>query len=210
MCKNHGWLSLIILVVIGFYGCSKPAQQSGDYQDRNNQPTTSNTALNRAENPSSLEPPAAACHEFLEAVCSGNDEKAAQMLSTIAREKTAAMNLNVKPSASDTAQFSIGKVDYINDDGARVLTTMSDIGEDGKRYLENAVWVLRKEEQGWRIVGVAETVFPGEPPLVLNFEDPEEMEKKQQWVREEIRRRAEKENFQALETENNTENSMRR
>ena len=36
-------------------------------------------------------------------------------------------------------------------------------------------------------------VFPGEPPVVLNFEDPEDMLRQQQWVREEIRRRMEKE-----------------
>jgi hypothetical protein len=210
MSRNHGWLSLIILISIGFYGCSKSEQQSGNDQDRNNQPFTSNTAFNRADNESSLEPPAAACHEFLKAVCSGNDAKAAQMLSTAAREKTAAFGLNVTPSASDTAQFSIGKVEYVNDDGARVLTTLSDIDEDGRRHSENAVWVLRKEVQGWRIVGAAETVFPDEPPLVYNFEDPEEMVKKQQWIREEIRRRSEKENLQAQETDNSTENSMRR
>ena len=35
-------------------------------------------------------------------------------------------------------------------------------------------------------------VFPGEAPLLLNFEDPEDMFRKEQWVREEIRRRAEK------------------
>jgi hypothetical protein len=42
-------------------------------------------------------------------------------------------------------------------------------------------------------------VFPGEAPLLLNFEEPEDMIRKQQWVREEIRRRMEKEEagFQA-------------
>jgi len=39
--------------------------------------------------------------------------------------------------------------------------------------------------------GCAATVFPGEPPLKLNFEDPEDMLLKQQWLREEYRRRAE-------------------
>jgi hypothetical protein len=56
---------------------------------------------------------------------------------------------------------------------------------------------------------VAETIFPGEPPLLLNFEDPEGTLKKLQWVREEIRRRAEQESNQAKEAEN-SDNSMRR
>ena len=49
--------------------------------------------------------------EFLEAVRTGNDEKAAKMLSTVARQKTAALNRNVTPPASDTARFAVGKVD---------------------------------------------------------------------------------------------------
>ena len=59
------------------------------------------------------------------------------------------------------------------------------------------------------ILFVAATIFAGEPPLVLNFEDPDEVLKKQQWAREEIRRRAEKDNLQAKEPEN-AENLMRR
>ena len=50
--------------------------------------------------------------------------------------------------------------------------------------------MVRREGDGWRIAGVAATVFPGEPPLLLDFEKPEEMIEKQQWVRDEIRRRA--------------------
>ena len=49
--------------------------------------------------------------------------------------------------------------------------------------------MLRREQDAWRVAGVAAQVFPGEPPLLLNFEDPEDMFRKQQWVREEMRRR---------------------
>ena len=36
--------------------------------------------------------------------------------------------------------------------------------------------------------GDAAEVFEGEPPLLLNFEDPQEMQKKQAWLRDEIAR----------------------
>ena len=41
------------------------------------------------------------------------------MLSSVARKKTAALNRSVTPPASDTAKFTVGKVDYVNG-GAQV------------------------------------------------------------------------------------------
>ena len=81
----------------------------------------------------------------------------------------------------------------MGEDGARVACTWTDLDADGQPKTDEAIWVVRREPEGWRIVGVAAMVFPGEPPVVLNFEDPEDMLRKQQWVREEIRRRMEKE-----------------
>lgn len=211
MLRNHGWLIVVTLTVIGIIGCGKsdgPVQQSAKSSDRGVQPTASI----RAPNPniqSKADAPAAACYEFLEALRTGNDEKAVQMLSNTAREKAAALGRSVTPPASDTAKFTLGKVESVSEDGARVESTWTDVDDDGQSHSDKAIWALRREQQGWRIVGVAATIFPGEPPLLLNFEDPEDMIKKQQWIREEIRRRTEKENLQATELDN-TEKTMRR
>ncbi len=100
----------------------------------------------------------------------------------------------------------------VGEAGARVACTWTDIDADGQPKDDVAIWVLRREPEGWRIVGVAAMVFPGENPVVLNFEDPEDMLRQQQWIREEIRRRAEKEaagGFQAKE-EKNREKTTRR
>jgi hypothetical protein len=208
MLRNHGWLALVTLAAIGITGCGKsdgPAQQSATSSDNNTQATASNTS-----GVQKVDTPEAACTQFLEALRTGNDEKASQMLSAASREKANSLNRSVTPSASDTARFIIDKnVKYIGEDGAQVKSTWTDVDDEGKPQSDDAVWVLRHEKEGWRIVGVAWIIFPGEPPLVLNFEDPEEMLKKQQWAREELRRRAEKENLQAKEPES-TENSMRR
>ena len=69
--------------------------------------------------------------------------------------------------------------------------------------------MVRQEPEGWRIAGVAATVFKGEPPLLLNFEDPEEMLRKQEWVQQEMRRRAQQGDLRARGGEN-SENSIRR
>lgn len=155
--------------------------------------------------------PAAAVGEFLEAVRTGNDDKAAEMLSTTAREKTAALNRNVTPPASDTARFAVGEVEYVGEDGARVASTWTDLDINGQSRTDKAVWVLRREEKGWRIAGVAVVVFPGEPMLLLNFEDPEDMFRKQQWVRGEIQRRMnEQASERQAQEDKKTENPIRR
>jgi len=187
------WLVMSAVLAVVASGCGK-STGTGE----------SSTAPGDAARPnpvaqSSVKPegPAAAAQEFLEALRSGNDDKASKMLSTAARQKTASLNRSVTPPASDTAHFTLGKVEYVNDDGARVACTWTDLDEEGKPKTDEAIWVLRREDNVWRIAGVAAQVFPGEPPLLLNFEDPQDMLRKQQWVREEIRRRTEAGGLQA-------------
>lgn len=138
-----------------------------------------------------LEPPAQAVYQWLEAIRCGDDAKATAMLTAVARQKAMEQDRSVRPAASDTARFEIGAVEYIGEDGARVASRWTDLDENGQPQTDEALWVLRKEADGWRIAGVAATIFDGEPPLLLNFEDPEEMARKQQWAREEIQRRFE-------------------
>lgn len=139
----------------------------------------------------SLEPPAQAVYQWLDAIRTGNDAVATAMLTQVARQKALEQDRSVRPAASDTARFQIGSVEYIGEDGARVASKWTDLDESGQPQTDEALWVLRKEADGWRIAGVAATIFDGEPPLLLNFEDPEEMAQKQQWARDEIQRRYE-------------------
>jgi hypothetical protein len=213
MSKTH-WLVISAVLAVIVAGCGKSAGtgESSTAASDAAKPTTDAVAESSAQSSAKLEGPAAAIQEFLEALRTGNDEKASKMLSTAARQKTASLNRNVTPPASDTARFTIGKVDFVNDDGARVACTWTDLDEDGKPKTDEAVWVLRREDKVWRVAGVAAQVFPGEPPLLLNFEDPQDMVKKQQWVREEIRRRSEAGGLQAQgeEKQEKQEKAIRR
>jgi hypothetical protein len=210
MSKPH-WLVVSAVLAVLAVGCSKPAGTGQPSAPSGNDAAASSdpNAVAVAGDGTKLEGAAAAAYEFLEALRTGNDEKASKMLSTMARQKTASLNRSVTPPASDTAKFSVGKVDYVNADGARVACTWTDIDEEGQPRRDQAIWVLRKEQEGWRIAGVAAQIFPGEPPLLLNFEDPEDMFRKQQWVREEIRRRSEAAGLQAQSGEK-PENQKRR
>jgi hypothetical protein len=187
--RKMQWLVMSALLAVLISGCGKSAAPDNSSAASN---TTDGAVANAgSESEATGDAPTAAVREFLEALRTGNDERASKMLSTVARQKTAALNRNVTPPASDTARFAVGKVDYVNDDGARVACTWTDVDEQGQPKTDQAIWVLRREQEGWRVVGVAAEVFPGESPLLLNFEDPEDMFRKQQWVREEMRRRME-------------------
>jgi hypothetical protein len=212
------WLvtSAALAVILSGCGKSTGTGESSTAPSDAATPTTNAVAASPAQNAAAssakLDGPAAAIHDFLESLRTGNDQKASKMLSKAAREKTASLNRNVTPPASDTARFTVGKVDYVNDDGARVACTWTDLDEDGKPKTDEAIWVLRREDKAWHVAGVAAQVFPGEPPLLLNFEDPQDMVKKQQWVREEIRKRAEAGGLQAQgdEKQEKQEKSIRR
>lgn len=202
MRKIFGAVLGCVLIAMSV-GCGKSAQNG---QAAKNQPSSKSTA-----EAAKLTGPAAALHEFLEGVRTGDDERVSAMLSKIAREKTAALNQNVTPPASDTAKFSIGKVKYVGEDGAQVESSWTDMDMNGEPNTDDTIWVLRKEDAGWRIAGVAIEVFPGEASLLLNFEDPEDMFRKLQWAREEYRRRmnGETADLQA-QGEKNTEEPIRR
>jgi len=184
MKRNPGWWTVLPIVLLSV-GCGKttPSNESAA--------TSSTAKSSKAANcPTKLAPPAATLYQFLEAVQTGDDKIASTLLTQAAREKAAALNRNITPSASDTATFSVGEVEYVSHDGARVASTWTDLDDDGQPRTDQAIWVLRNETDGWRIAGVAAVIFPNEPPLLLNFEDPEDLTRKQQWVREEMRRRA--------------------
>jgi hypothetical protein len=150
-----------------------------------------------AQSAAEQDDPAAAVFAFLEAVRTGDDEKAAMMLTSAARKRTAELDLEVAPPGSDTASFEVGEVQRVGEDGARVASTWSDLGENLQRQAHDFLWMVRREPEGWRIAGVAASVFEGEPPLKLNFEDPQEMLQKQKWVQEESMRRAQQQQSRA-------------
>ncbi len=202
-CKGWIWIGL---VVVGLAGCGKT--DNAESNARTNETTTTRQVAVTID-PNS-QTPGDALKQFLEAIRKGNDAKARGMLSSVAREKTSSSNRMVAPSASDTAKFSIGKVEYVGADGARVQSAWSDTDENGQTQTDESLWVLRKEAEGWRIAGVAATVFPNEPPLLLNFEDPEDMAQKQKWAREEILRREKEATSSQAKEPSESGNTLRR
>ena len=182
------WIGLAVIFGVALTGCG----QSGNSAAPATTSQESSTATTSAGRPQGNGPDAAV-FDFLDAVRAGSDEKASNMLTPLARKKVAEQHLVVAPPGSDTAKFELGSVQFLGDDGARVVIKWTDVDENNKPRTDQVTWMVRKVEEGWRIAGVAAPVFDGEPPVLLNFEDPEEMLRQQQLVREEVRRRMEKE-----------------
>jgi hypothetical protein len=170
-------VALSAWVIAGCGGCSSSSSSS------------ETTGTSSATTPAEAKPgPDVAVFEFLKAVQEGDDKKAAEMLTKTAREKTAEKEMVVAPPGSETASFEVGEVQLLEDRGAYVSSTWTDIGEDGQPHSDQIVWVVRNEPEGWRIAGMVTKLF--ENKLVLNFEDPDDMFRKKELAEQEMMRRA--------------------
>jgi len=140
------------------------------------------------------EPAKAAVVSFLDAIKRGDDAGARNLLTKVARTKTQELGISVAPPVNDTATYSVGQCEMVgdSDDLVHVATTWTDVDSDGFKSSENVVWVVRLDPEGWRVVGMATRVFDDLPPLLLNFEDPEDMIAKQEMVAKELQARASK------------------
>jgi hypothetical protein len=168
-------------------GCGKPSAQP-------NSPTRS-VAQQPSEAPSAGSPstgvfqmgstrlddsPDAVVTTFLEALRDGDESLAESLLTKKAREETAKHDLAVRPPGTPSATFQIGKVHYVTADrkGAHVNSTWSEKDDAGKPTSYEVVWALRSLQEGWRIAGMATQVTDADPPVFLNFEDPDDMLRK--------------------------------
>jgi hypothetical protein len=179
MGKNSlRWIGRAPLLAIGLAvaaaaGCS--GQPGG--------PSTASTSTEAAR---------AAVREFLDAIKRGDDTAARSLLTEIARKKTTEMGLAIAPPVAATASYSIGDCEAVGDTGeiVHVASTWTDTDSDGFTSVDEVIWAVRLDPEGWRVVGMATKVFEDAPPLLLNFEDPEDMLAKQEQLAQEIQRRA--------------------
>lgn len=132
-------------------------------------------------------------HDFLQAIKTGDEDTSNALLTPLSRQKTAEYNMAVAPTGSETATFTVGEVELPEEGGgelAHVQSTWTDIDDDGQSHTDEILWVLRHESEGWRIGGMATKVFEDQPALLLDFEDPADMRRKQELAEAEMERRA--------------------
>ncbi len=167
MVRSKGWMAAAVGVALLLTGCGG-SSQPGAAAD--------------------VEGAEAVISEFLAAVKKGDDKRASELLTQVARKKTTEMEMVVAPPGSDTASYKVLESE-VEGSEAQVGTDWTDLDADGRPRTDRIVWMLRHEAEGWRISGMATRVFPDMPPILLNFEDPQDMLRKQQLAEEEIARR---------------------
>jgi hypothetical protein len=190
MRRLQGWLVLItVSMALAAWGCGntdKPAENKGD----NSATPDQKDAAPKGNQSAKAKEPKQVMQEFLEAVRSGSDDRANSMLSKLAREKMAEIDLRLQPPASDTAQFSIDEVKFLDDnkEAAHVATTWTDQGPEGTPISDKIVWAMRKDPEGWCIVGMGANLIPDDDPVVFNLENPTEVRQKMAEVTEKIKK----------------------
>jgi hypothetical protein len=130
------------------------------------------------------------------------------LLTKAAREKIAGTDLSVAPKADDRAKFEIQEVVYPTPEHDIAHVPALWIVPDettGQPRTDKATWICRLEKDGWRVAALAAYIFEGEPPLLLNFENPREMAEKQQWLEKEIERRSKEETAPTASGENSSQ-----
>jgi hypothetical protein len=128
--------------------------------------------------------PVATVARFYEALRSGEENAIAELLTDKARSETANSGLDIESQGSAQLEYQLGEVDYVDEsmDGAHVKSLWIDFAPSGEKVATEVIWVLRKQQEGWRIAGMATQVAEGELPLLFNFEDPEDMLQKKAYV----------------------------
>ena len=94
--------------------------------------------------------PDAIVTQFLGAIRTGDDAKAAQLLTPLARTKTSEMEMVVAPPGSETARFQVLGLEMIGG-RAHVTADWTDLDTDGRQHTDRIVWILRQQGQEWRI-----------------------------------------------------------
>lgn len=199
--QNKHWMlwTFLIVGIVGCGGQNPPSDAPGETKPQEQVTEEAAANMPAGQTPANLNEslaattgdPAGAVATFLDAVRRGDDETTAAMFTPTARDKVNALGIQVAPPGSDTAKFEVGKVELLADDGARVESQWSDVDADGNERTDQITLMVRKETHGWRVAGMAVMVFAGEPPLLLDFEKPDETRQKLDMLKEEIRRRTE-------------------
>jgi hypothetical protein len=177
--KQIFWTTVTMIALAGLSGCGgqsdAPQKESTDSGEATTDatPTEDNAAAVPAREPRE------AVGDFLMALQQGNDRVAENLLTNKARAETKRHDMVVQPPGSPNASYEVGRVEYPDGEAgaAFVQCTWREKFDDDSVETFEVVWVLRLENQDWRISGMATQLSENTPPVFLNFEDPEDMMK---------------------------------
>jgi hypothetical protein len=169
------WL-IMLLPIIASFGCggSNEAVQPADESTQVQQDAEQIASVKQVRT-FECETPREAAQTFFTALRDGDEELVELLLTEKARAESEKNGLAINPPGNHTAVFTVGAVEYIQNEGAHVAGSWTETTNDGTQTID-IVWILRQESGGWRIAGLAARA--GDQNVVYNFEDPLEMQQR--------------------------------
>jgi hypothetical protein len=160
--ERRTFWKLAVLVVSTAVGCNSSSAPA---------PSASSTPV--ATIPA--DPAARAAYDFLDAVLKGDTARASRRLTPIAIERINATGKQFSPPGLQTASFQIGEVRKPTADQALVQCILTDASAaGGPPRSEEIGCLLRFVDNDWRVSGIAYIPGPNRPPMILNFENPQQ------------------------------------
>jgi len=132
--------------------------------------------------------------QFLNAAKLGDQKKLSALMSKLAREEAEKYHIDFELQSYKDATYKLGQYEYLTPakNTAHVACKWTDHDGDAE-YSHDVIWVMRKEEEGWRVVGMITRPFPDRDPVAFNYENVKELMDTKAAIEEEVKRRAEEE-----------------
>lgn len=119
--------------------------------------------------------------EFLEALRQGESETASSKLTPLAQEQIHKSDMDFSLLENEAASYTIGKVETqadnedIEANQAIVEAVWSEPNDTAPAYQEKWTIALQNIDGQWGILGILADEGPNQPPLVMNFENPDDV-----------------------------------
>jgi hypothetical protein len=136
--------------------------------------------------------------QFLDAARLGDQKKLSTLMSKLAREEAEKYHIDFELQSYKDATYDLGQYEYLTPakNTAHVACKWTDHDGD-TNFTHDVIWVMRKEEEGWRVVGMITRPFPDRDPVAFNYENVKELMDTKAAIEDEVKRRAEEEERQA-------------
>ncbi len=147
-----------------FVGCKPAGTSGGPEEEHDDHEHADGEAHEHSQGPQ-VATPDAAIVTFLNAVRDGRHEDASAMLTNKARTEMENAGMHVQPPGSPDAQFNIVEVRAMPEEkGAHVDSTWAD-----SQRTYDITWILRQENNTWRVAGMATRLFEDQVAVDLEF-----------------------------------------
>jgi hypothetical protein len=166
-----------LVLAMGLVGCSKKSDSSSAAANAPQQQQAPGAAAPKQPPSQPIAVPVSAAPDqvvtvFLNALRTGDSPTTESLLTAKAREELAKHSLSVDVQSAPNAVYQVRPAEGVPGDptGAHVSSVWTEKFDDGEETYE-IVWALRRQNDGWRVAGMAMQLLPGQPMQFLNFEE---------------------------------------